>query len=187
MKKVFFLASAVSILISQTGCFGSFTLTHKLYEANASINNKFLQTIVMYVLLILPAYGGAAFLDIIIFNLIEFWSGSNPLSLEAGQMEEQLLTYKGETYKITATQNKMQFTKIEDSGLTDMGAMVFETEDLSWNFIKDGDATKLSSFNSETNMASIITSDGFKSIDAETIEFLATNKVNSNTAVFAAK
>ena len=79
------MAAAISIMISQTGCFGGFELTKKVWEFNDNtFENKFLKTLFFYVLNIVPVYGIAGFLDVVIFNLIEFWSGSNPIAMEEG-------------------------------------------------------------------------------------------------------
>jgi hypothetical protein len=60
-----------------TGCFGKFALTRKLYGFNDSIGNKFLKTFVFWGLIIIPACQMCATADFVIFNLLEFWTGSN--------------------------------------------------------------------------------------------------------------
>ncbi|MEM8484978.1 MAG: DUF3332 family protein [Bacteroidota bacterium] len=72
------------ITISTANCFGKFALTRKIYQFNDSIGGKnlvgrFLKTIVMYVFYILPVYGIGMFIDAVILNLIEFWTGNNLL------------------------------------------------------------------------------------------------------------
>lgn len=63
-------------------CFGSFALTKKLHGLVDSIENKWVKQIVFIVLVWLV--GVLAFisiaLDMLIFNLIEFWSGKNVLA-----------------------------------------------------------------------------------------------------------
>ncbi len=89
MRKLLFTAVAASIMITQTGCFGSFTLVKKVYEFNdGASDNKFVKTLLFYVLNIVPVYGIAGFLDLIIFNLLEFWTGSNPIAMNEGEFEE---------------------------------------------------------------------------------------------------
>jgi hypothetical protein len=70
------LVMSVGIVFS-AGCYGKFQLTRTLYEANKSVEDKFLRSLVTWVLII--PYGIAGFLDFAVFNLIEFWSGENPI------------------------------------------------------------------------------------------------------------
>ena len=57
MKKVFFLASALSLLITQTACFGSFSLIKKFNEFNPSaVDNNILKILLFYGLNIVPVY-----------------------------------------------------------------------------------------------------------------------------------
>jgi len=124
-------------MITQIGCFGSFALVKKVYEFNdVASDNKFAKTLLFYVLNIVPVYGIAGFLDLIIFNLLEFWTGSNPIVMNEGEFEEQLMTFKGETYKLTATKNQMKFQKLTPAGLEDLGNMLFSEEKSSWSFAK---------------------------------------------------
>lgn len=187
MKKVFFLAATMSILISQTGCFGSFALVKKVYSANDSVNNKFIKTLLFYVLNIVPVYGVASFIDIVILNLIEFWTGSNPLSMENGQMEEQLLKMNGITYKITATPNKMSFAQVDGESLIDLGTMAFNTEDTAWNFEKDGESKTVVSFDLAADEVDFYATDGMVTVNAMEVECMAMSGVSaSNTLAILA-
>jgi hypothetical protein len=177
MKKVFFLASALSLMITQTGCFGSFSLIKKVHEFNDSVvDNEILKTLLFYVLNFVPVYSVAGFLDVVIFNLLEFWTGSNPISMEPGQMEEQLIKFDGVTYKVTATQNNMAFVKLEGGKTIDMGSMNFDTDNYAWSFEKDGEVNKLVSFDVANNQLNYYTSNGITSVDAEAVKHLALEK-----------
>lgn len=71
------LVVSVGVVFS-AGCFGKFQLTRSLYEANKSVEDKYLRSAVTW-LFVIP-YGITGFLDFAIFNLIEFWSGENPVA-----------------------------------------------------------------------------------------------------------
>ena len=46
MRKLLFTAVAASIMITQTGCFGSFALVKKVYEFNeCASDNNFVKTL----------------------------------------------------------------------------------------------------------------------------------------------
>ncbi len=73
-----FLGSTLAMFA--TGCYGKFALTQKLYGWNGSLGNKFVNTIVFWAFILLPVYEVCAFVDFVALNLIEFWSGTNPLA-----------------------------------------------------------------------------------------------------------
>jgi hypothetical protein len=70
------LVAAVGAL--SAGCFGKFQLTRKLYDINQSIDEKYVRSAVTW-LFVIP-YAITGLLDFIVFNVIEFWSGENPVA-----------------------------------------------------------------------------------------------------------
>ncbi|MGB7631149.1 MAG: DUF3332 family protein [Candidatus Deferrimicrobium sp.] len=60
------------------GCFGKFQLTRKVYDINQSIDDKYVRSAATWIFVIVPVYELAALLDLIVFNVIEFWTGENP-------------------------------------------------------------------------------------------------------------
>jgi len=80
LGKVVALVLVVSVgVVFSAGCFGKFQLTRKVYDINKSVEDKYLRSAVTWLLVIIPVYGLAGFLDFILFNVIEFWSGENPI------------------------------------------------------------------------------------------------------------
>lgn len=61
-------------------CYGSFGLTKKLYKWNGSLGNKFVVSIVFWILLIVPVYELLATADFLVLNVIEFWTGKSLIS-----------------------------------------------------------------------------------------------------------
>ncbi|MBW0435813.1 hypothetical protein DLM76_20220 [Leptospira yasudae] len=83
-KAIVAILLPMTLLLSFANCFGKFAIVKKVYDVNESFNigsgllAKFIKTLVMYFpFSILYAVG--FFFDLILFNLIEFWSGSNPV------------------------------------------------------------------------------------------------------------
>jgi len=70
------LVAAVGAL--SAGCFGKFQLTRKLYDINQSIDEKYVRSAATW--LFMPLYGITGLLDFVVFNVIEFWSGENPVA-----------------------------------------------------------------------------------------------------------
>lgn len=78
--RILALVLVVSVLcLSMVSCIGSFSLTKGLLDWNKSIN-KWLGSILLIIFLIIQVYTICALIDWIILNVIEFYSGSNPMS-----------------------------------------------------------------------------------------------------------
>jgi len=92
-------------MISQTGCFGEFGLTRKVYDFNQGVGGKFVNQLVFWAFCVIPVYEVAGVLDVLIFNTIEFWTGSNPVAMAPGETEVQYATVDGHQFRMTAQQN----------------------------------------------------------------------------------
>ncbi len=93
------------LLVTAFGCYGSFNLVNKVYKFNGGLGGKFVNEIGFLVMVIVPVYGVATFVDAVILNTIEFWTGTNPMAvndatqiftLPDGQM---VLNGKDKTYE----------------------------------------------------------------------------------------
>lgn len=143
MKKMRNLAVALllSTAILTPGCIGSFSLTKSVYEWNNSVGDKFVNELVFLVCLVVPVYQLSTFIDAVVLNSIEFWTGDNPMAMKEGEKREKLVEIEGKTYKLTAEKYKMT---IEDlSGLDEKTQMVFREEDNSWYLKKGNKLQKL--------------------------------------------
>lgn len=121
----------------QSGCYGSFKLVEKVYEWNGSIEDKFVRSIVFWALCIIPVYPFAGFVDAVILNVIEFWSGSNPVSMKEGEHEQQVVQYLGKTYLLEATKNRFKVSEIGRNKSKKPVELVFRNSDYSWNLLQD--------------------------------------------------
>lgn len=141
MKKITLTGLSIILLgigTIQTSCFGQFKLTQKVWEFNDDIGGdnipgRFLKTIVFWVMNIIPVYGIAATIDVIILNVIEFWSGSNPMAMNEGDIEIQNLTRNGIDYKITATKNKFHVKQLSGKEAGRESSLFYNPDNLSWN------------------------------------------------------
>lgn len=74
-------ALLLSGVVTQTACFASFPLTRKLYTFNKELGNKFVQEVFFLAAgVILPVYGIAGLIDVVILNSMEFWTGKPALT-----------------------------------------------------------------------------------------------------------
>ena len=97
-------ALAAFMCVSVGGCYGKNAMFNAVHTWNGSLGNKF---IVSFVHLILtPVYFFALFVDKILLNVLEFWTGSNPMAM-------------GDTYEETdANGNKVYAVKNPDGTLS---------------------------------------------------------------------
>jgi hypothetical protein len=118
MKKILLsLLVACSLAVTTTGCWGSFALTKKAYNFNNSLGSKWVSWILY---LLLGWIGGITIMvDSLIFNTLEFWTGSNPLAF-------------GDTYRETdESGNSVTAVKMQDGSLyMRIDASTGETQEL---------------------------------------------------------
>ena len=106
MKKVLLsMLAACFFATATTGCWGSFALTKKAYDFNDTFwGNKWISWVAFLVVGSWVA-GITLFVDALVFNSLEWWTGSNPVAL-------------GDTYRQTdANGNSVVAVKMEDGSL----------------------------------------------------------------------
>lgn len=147
MKKPIVCITMSSMLLFSS-CLGSFSAFNNLKDWNQELSdNKFVNNVVFWGLNIIPVYGLFFFADTIIFNVIEFWSGSNPIAMEEGDEEIQLVEKDGNTFKMIATKNRIQVTVVEGPKKGKKIDLVYKPGEKSWNAVRpNGEIIKLSSF-----------------------------------------
>ena len=181
-------ALLMSISVVSSGCFGSFKLVRKVYDFNASIGNKLAQTLVFYVLNIIPVYGIAGWIDIVILNLIEFWTGSNPLAMQEGQTETQIVQANGKTYQITATKNRFEVAELINGKPGTAAALVYNPAETSWSAVGKSGTVKLASYNEITNIVNVYKPAGeVISVTAQEVHSVADAKAAMEHRELAAK
>jgi hypothetical protein len=113
-KKVLVSVMLALVLLSvSTSCYGKFELSRKVYKWNGSLGNKFVKTAVMWGLWVVPVYEVAGMADLWILNVIEFWTGSNPMALKASDKELQQVKMDDKDFIISATKNRMDIENKE--------------------------------------------------------------------------
>lgn len=144
MKRI--LAGVLTLFIAITGmnCYGGFMATRKIYNWNGTLGNKWVKTIVMWALVIIPVYPIASLADIVILNTLEFWTGSNPLAMKAGEVETQLVRRDGKEYQITATKNQFEIREVTQNKLGNPVYLTFRPQEEAWYVTQNGKSLKIS-------------------------------------------
>ena len=84
IRRTAIFALSAGAILSSSACFGSFNLTRKLYAFNKDVSkDKFVRELVFLGLNIVPVYGIAGFVDAVVVNTVEFWTGTNPVDMSS--------------------------------------------------------------------------------------------------------
>ena len=163
MKKslsVFMAACFLWVVTFQTSCIGSFGLTGKVYNWNKDMD-KFVGELVFLVFIILPVYSIALFIDAVILNLIEFWSGSNPVAMQEGDIETQVVVAEdGNTYEMTATKNRFDIVQLTGKKAGEKQSLIYNPEEKSWSHEKGDKVAKLAQFSEDGQFVNVFGPEG---------------------------
>lgn len=158
------------VLISSSllfgSCIGSFSAFNGLKDWNTDLTgNKFGDEVVFLGLNIIPVYGLFSFADLIIFNSIEFWTGSNPLAIKNGDKEIQIVERNEKKYQLTATQNKMNITVLEGDNAGESVDMKYVPVKGAWILEKDGKKIKLADYEDGMNYVYLPNGEGISILE----------------------
>lgn len=157
------VALTLGVSTLSTGCMGSWALTKKLYKWNESVTgNKYINNLIFWGLCFIPVYEICfGFIDLVILNTIEFWSGSNPMSMGPNDKESQIVMGKdGNSYEITATQNRFDVVQLTGTNKGAKQSMLFDATTQTCSIVVNGTVTKLVSLNEADNTVQLYRPDG---------------------------
>jgi hypothetical protein len=143
IKSILAILLVVSFSFLISGCYGSFALTKKVYNWNGTMGDKFVKEAVFLGLNIIPVYGVAAFIDGIFLNAVEFWTGSNPMSLNKG---ENKIKFNGKDVTLFVSENQ---TIISDNQNNVQAVLTFNKYNNSWYITQNGQTTRLMTISNE--------------------------------------
>lgn len=66
--------------VTATGCIGKYALFNKVLDWNGTLGDKWINSVVHFAFWLVPIYPLTVVGDFLIFNTIEFWTGSNPIA-----------------------------------------------------------------------------------------------------------
>lgn len=122
-----------SVTLSQTGCIGSFTLTRKVYEWNKTdVKGKWGQQLVFLAFIFLPVYEFTLFVDAIVLNTIEFWTGSNPLAMAPGEIETKMVRNGDDVYRFTVEKNRFTIEKFRENQPVQSNCFIYDENLQAW-------------------------------------------------------
>lgn len=150
LKRNSLILMFVLVMLLLSGCYGNFALTRKLYNWNGSVGDKYIQSAVGWGLVILPVYSTATFIDVVGLNLIEFWTGENPLAMNIGEIDSQIITTDSGRYELIATKNRFDLVSLEGDTVGDYMSLVYNPEFEEWNLENGGNSQVVVKFHGKT-------------------------------------
>ncbi|MFA6404214.1 MAG: DUF3332 domain-containing protein [Salinivirgaceae bacterium] len=136
-KKIILGLLAVTVLMSTTGCYGSFSVTNKLYKWNGSVGDKWINSVLFFGMAVFQVYTFCLFVDGVVLNTIEFWTGSNPISMNEGESDSQMVLTENGKYVITATKNQFHIEQTEGLNAGKSIDLLYNTTETAW-YATDG-------------------------------------------------
>lgn len=115
-----------------SGCYGSYPLFKKMNALVGNIDGRWGSTAVNIICWVIPVYPVILLVDLFVLNTVEFWTGSDPLAMEEGDRETQMVEYLGDIYEITATKNRFDVLCISGSRKGQSASLVWDPETRIW-------------------------------------------------------
>lgn len=148
VRKITFVLVLAVFAMTSTGCFGGFQLTRKVYNWNDSVvESRFVKTLLFWGMNIIPIYGAAGAIDYFILNLVEYWTGSNPLAMAEGEHEYQIIEFEGNKYELFATKNYFSISKINGEEPNKLYSIHINQDKQFIGIVSEEDSKALLSYN----------------------------------------
>lgn len=154
-KKVVVLLLIATMAMMSVGCYGSFNLTKKVYNWNGSMEGKWVQELVFLALVIVPVYSIAGMIDVVILNLIEFWTGKNPMASNISTEEGINVAFNAEKKQVEISYADKNFVLVQENGKatvkdSDGNVLAYAVSDENGNMnIVDANGKVMSSYSSD--------------------------------------
>jgi len=142
MKKIRVSVAALMLgagALLMSSCIGKFGLVNKIFTWNQTVtNSKWVNWLVFLGLNIVPVYEFSYFLDLWLFNSLEFWTGNNPM---AG-VDMNVQGERGE-YHVKSTENGY---RVEHLASGEIAEFVFDSATQTWSVESNGQSVQLVQF-----------------------------------------
>ena len=154
MKK--FNLKVVACLLTGTVMYSScYVGSYGLFNSYAKwqthmTSNKFVNAIVGFI--IGPICGGISlFIDTLVLNTIEFWSGTNPMHASIGKTQ-QVMGSDGRYYAVTTTKNGYEVK----SPTGEMSYFTYDKKKDAWSLTQNGQTRELFRFNQDGTITTVV-------------------------------
>ena len=179
-----FMVMATAMLVGSSilfsSCIGSFGLFNKVLAWNQTVGDKWVNELVFIVCCIVPVYPVAWFLDVVILNSIEFWTGENPT---ADVQVKEIETKEGK-FIITTDANGH---KIQKEGTDEVVEFRYNAETNGWDLVSMEEVTPLFKFTDDNQVLVYMADGSTMTADLSKAGLMAFRQVVENKTYFATK
>lgn len=156
MKKLNFKVVACLMMGSLlcSSCIGSFSLFNSYAKWQCHMtSNKFVNAIVGFILM--PFVGGVClFVDAVVLNTIEFWTGDNPMHASIGTTR-QVLGSDGRYYAVTTLKDGYEIK----APTGELSYFRYDRQQNVWSLTQNGKTTELFRFNQDGTITTLADKD----------------------------
>lgn len=137
-----------------SSCIGSFSLfnSYAKWQCNMT-GNKFINAIVGFILM--PIVGSVClFVDSVVLNTIEFWTGDNPMHANIGKTK-QVLGSDGRYYAVTTLKDGYEIK----APTGELSYFKYDKQQNIWSLEQNGKTTELFRFNQDGTITTLADKD----------------------------
>jgi len=158
-----------------SSCIGSFALFNKVKDWNESLtDSKFVNEILYLAMWIVPVYEISFFVDNVVLNSIEFWTGSNPVA-NAGEVKK----VQGEKGEYLVKTNADGYTITNEVG--EELNLKFDAEAQSWNVMNGDEAIELLTINADGTVNMNMQNGTYMQVTLDAAGMMAARQAAANT------
>ncbi len=137
-----------------SSCIGSFSLFNSYAKWQCHMtSNKFVNAIVGFILM--PFVGSVClFVDAVVLNTIEFWTGDNPMQANIGKTR-QVLGSDGRYYAVTTLKDGYEIK----APTGELSYFKYDKQQNIWSLTQNGKTTELFRFNADGTITTLADKD----------------------------
>jgi hypothetical protein len=96
-----------------------------------------------------------------VLNTIEFWTGQNPIVMEPGEKNIDIITKDDKSYENAASLNQIDITQVKGDGAGQSVSVVYDPESKAWYLVSESRKQMIAIHDPEDrNILNIIKPDG---------------------------
>ncbi len=138
LKRMLSIVVITAMALTLMGCYGNFKLTKKVYEWNGSLDDDVVITAVFWGLNIIPVYSACLFVDAVLLNTIEHWTGENPLAFENSFDTIKTIQTDEGLYTVTMGNYRIQIAELENQEVVYSQTFEYDINNQVWTFNDNG-------------------------------------------------
>jgi hypothetical protein len=160
MKKAVRIVTITTLIAMMSGCYGSMALSRKVHTWNGSLDNDVIKSVVFWGFVILPVYEATLFIDAVVLNTIEFFTGTNPVAIKSSTIHETIVSKNDNEYKVSIGNYRIHIEQIAGENPGEELTLILDTETDTWLMESAEGTREVARFHLQKNQVELIYPDG---------------------------